>query len=57
MEIQVFDLPHLNLDNADRVATVAYDLGRRYRDGKTLDQVELTWLDQANNWLDFYLSE
>lgn len=49
---KVYSLPVLEEHNFKTIEQLVLDLQRRYRENKELDDVELTWLDQANNWLD-----
>lgn len=51
-DYKVYTLPVPSEDNIKAVESLILELQRKYREGSKLDDVELTWLDQANNWLD-----
>ena len=50
MDVRIFDLPRETDDKA-KIEKVYCDLAKRYRNGEELDEVEITWMDTANNWL------
>lgn len=50
MDIRVYSFPQLKIETAVEVEHFVYELERKYREG-AIDDVELTWLDQANTWL------
>ena len=50
MDIKVYSFPQLKTDSIGQVEHFVYELERKYRDG-VIDDVELTWMDQANTWL------
>lgn len=50
MDVKVFNLPTKE-DTVAKIEKVYCDLNRRYRNGETLDEVEITWMDTANTWL------
>ena len=50
IDVQVFKLPTKN-DNQCDIERMLNKLETRYRRGEKLDEVELTWMDQANSWV------
>jgi hypothetical protein len=50
MDIRVFNLPTRNND-ASVIERRLYELEDRARHGIMLDEVEINWMDTANNWL------
>lgn len=51
VDIRVFDLPPLEPENYSQIEARVNQLHSRYRDKKKIDEIELDWLDTANNWL------
>lgn len=51
MDIKMYSLPALEPENYSRVSEKVNELHARYRDKKPLDEIEIDWLDAANNWL------
>ena len=49
---RIYNFPSFEINNAKPIEILVLNLQKRYREGESLDDVELTWLDQANNWLD-----
>jgi hypothetical protein len=50
MDIKMYSFPQLKPEAAVEVEHFVYQLERKYREG-VIDEVELTWMDQANTWL------
>lgn len=50
INIEIFDLPTLN-SSVHKIEEKFCELNKRYRNGEALDEVEITWLDQANTFL------
>lgn len=50
MDIKVYSFPQLKPEAVVEVEHFVYQLERKYREG-AIDEVELTWMDQANTWL------
>lgn len=50
MEVRVFELP-TEKDGISKIESCYCKLYSKYRDGENLDEVELAWMDSANNWL------
>ena len=50
MDIVLYNFPQLKPESVVEVEHFLYELERKYREG-AIDDVELTWLDQANTWL------
>jgi hypothetical protein len=50
MDIVLYTFPQLKPESVVEVEHFLYELERKYREG-VIDDVELTWLDQANTWL------
>lgn len=55
-DYKVYTLPVPSEDNIKAVESLILELQKKYREGSKLDDVELTWLDQANTWLDTSLT-
>lgn len=53
MDIKVYDLPLLEEENVTSVTKHLMELERRYRNAAPMDEIEIDWMDSANNWLLF----
>lgn len=51
MNIRVFTLPTI-YDGILVIEKTWCELNTKMRNGAVLDEVELTWLDQANSWFE-----
>lgn len=50
MEFRIFDLP-TQRDDTRAIESRWCELNTKLRNGEQLDEVELNWMDTANNWL------
>jgi len=50
MEFQIFELPTQN-DAPGKIESRWCELNTKFRNGETLDEIEIDWMDTANNWL------
>ena len=50
MDLRVFNLPTVN-DDYFVIERMWCEFNSRVRNGESLDEVEITWMDTANNWL------
>jgi len=50
MELRIFDLPTPN-DDTNIIERRWCELNTKFRNGDELDEVEINWMDSANNWL------
>jgi hypothetical protein len=50
MDFRIFELPTANDDNFV-IERAWCELNTRLRNGDSLDEVEINWMDTANTWL------
>jgi hypothetical protein len=50
MELRIFDLPTPK-DDTIIIERRWCELNTKFRNGDTLDEVEINWMDSANSWL------
>jgi hypothetical protein len=51
LEIEMYELPTEN-SSVKEIEAKYCELSKKYREGQHLDDIEIVWMDCANNWLD-----
>lgn len=49
-DIKMFTLPTQN-DTRMNIEAKLLEFMKKYRDNEPLDEIEISWMDQANTWL------